>query len=65
MPTITTNDGTELYFKDWGEGPVVVLCHGWPLNADSWEAQALFLATNGFRVPGRRRTPAGTGTARS
>src|SRR5215218_4841268 len=50
MPTITTNDGTELYFKDWGEGPQVFLCHGWPLNADSWEAQALFLATNGFRV---------------
>jgi non-heme chloroperoxidase len=50
MPTITTADGTEIFFKDWGEGPVVVLCHGWPLNADSWDAQALFLATNGFRV---------------
>jgi non-heme chloroperoxidase len=50
MPTITTSDGAEIFFKDWGEGPVVVLCHGWPLNADSWDAQALFLATNGFRV---------------
>jgi non-heme chloroperoxidase len=50
MPTITTQDGTEIFFKDWGEGPVISLCHGWPLNADSWDAQALFLATNGFRV---------------
>ena len=50
MPTITTNDGTEIFFKDWGEGPPVFLCHGWPLNSDSWEAQGLFLATNGFRV---------------
>ena len=50
MPTITTADGTEIFFKDWGEGPVVALCHGWPLNADSWDAQALFLASNGFRV---------------
>jgi non-heme chloroperoxidase len=50
MPTITTSDGTEIYFKDWGEGPPVFLCHGWPLHSDSWEAQGLFLASNGFRV---------------
>jgi non-heme chloroperoxidase len=50
MPTITTSDGTEIFFKDWGEGPVVFLCHGWPLHSDSWEAQGLFLALNGFRV---------------
>src|SRR3954466_11800035 len=50
MPTITTSDGAEIFFKDWGEGPVIVLCHGWPLSSDSWDAQALFLATNGFRV---------------
>ena len=49
MPTITTNDGTEIFFKDWGEGPPVFLCHGWPLNSDSWEAQMLFLASNGYR----------------
>ena len=49
MPTITTTDGTELYYKDWGSGPPVVLCHGWPLSSDSWEAQMLFLAENGYR----------------
>lgn len=47
---ITTKDGTQLYYKDWGKGPTVVLSHGWPLNADSWEDQALFPAEHGFRV---------------
>lgn len=50
MGTITTRDGTEIYYKDWGKGPVVVLSHGWPLNSDSWEAQMFFLASNGYRV---------------
>jgi non-heme chloroperoxidase len=49
MTTITTADGNEIYYKDWGEGRPVVLSHGWPLNADSWEAQMLFLASNGYR----------------
>ena len=49
MNTITTHDGTELYYKDWGSGPPVVFSHGWPLNSDSWEAQMLFLATRGCR----------------
>ena len=48
--TITTRDGVELYYKDWGHGPVIVLCHGWPLSSDSWESQMFFLANNGFRV---------------
>ena len=50
MGTITTKDGTEIYYKDWGQGPVVTFSHGWPLNADAWDGQMLFLAQNGFRV---------------
>jgi non-heme chloroperoxidase len=50
MSTITTKDATEIYYKDWGEGPVVKFSHGWPLNADAWDAQMLFLAQNGYRV---------------
>ena len=50
MSTITTKDGTQIYYKDWGTGPVVVLSHGWPLNSDSWESQMFFLANHGFRV---------------
>ena len=50
MPTITTSDGHEIYYKDWGEGPVVTFSHGWPLNADAWDGQMLFLAQNGFRA---------------
>jgi non-heme chloroperoxidase len=49
VSTITTKDGTQIYYKDWGSGPVVVLCHGWPLSSDSWESQMLFLAQNGYR----------------
>ena len=49
MSTIKTKDGTELYYKDWGTGPVVTFSHGWPLNADAWDGQMLFLAQNGFR----------------
>ena len=49
MSTITTSDGTEIYYKDWGEGPAVTLSHGWPLSADAWDGQMLFLAQHGFR----------------
>ena len=48
--TITTKDGTEIYYKDWGKGPVVTFSHGWPLSSDTWDGQMLFLAQNGFRV---------------
>ncbi len=50
MSTITAKDGTEIYYKDWGEGPVVTFSHGWPLNADAWDGQMLFLVQNGFRA---------------
>jgi non-heme chloroperoxidase len=50
MSTITVKDGTTIYYKDWGTGPVVTFSHGWPLNADAWDGQMLFLAQNGFRV---------------
>jgi non-heme chloroperoxidase len=49
MSTITTKDGTQIYYKDWGTGQPLVFCHGWPLSSDSWEAQMVFLASNGYR----------------
>ena len=50
MNTITTKDGTSIFYKDWGTGPTVVFSHGWPLNADAWDPQMLFLGQNGYRV---------------
>lgn len=52
MPSILTRDNVEIHYKDWGpkDGPVVILSHGWPLNADSWDRQAMFLADAGYRV---------------
>lgn len=50
MSTITTKDGTEIYYKEWGKGAVVTFSHGWPLNADAWDGQMLFLMHHGFRV---------------
>jgi non-heme chloroperoxidase len=49
MNTITTKDGTEIYYKDWGSGAPVVFSHGWPLTADAWENQMVFLASRGYR----------------
>jgi non-heme chloroperoxidase len=50
MSTITAKDGTTIYYKDWGTGPVLTFSHGWPLNADAWDGQMLFFAQNGFRA---------------
>jgi non-heme chloroperoxidase len=50
MSTITTNDGVEIFYKDWGSGQPIVFHHGWPLSADDWDAQMLFFVDKGFRV---------------
>ncbi len=50
MSSITTRDGTEIYYKDWGEGQPIVFHHGWPLTADDWDAQMLFFLRRGYRV---------------
>src|SRR5580704_3780396 len=49
MPRITTKDGTQIYYKDWGNGQPIVFSHGWPLSADAWEDQMIFLAAHGYR----------------
>lgn len=64
MPTITTEDGAHIYYKDWGprSGDVVTFSHGWPLNSDSWESQMLFLAERGYRCISHDRRGHGRST---
>ena len=50
MSSITTKDGTQIYYKDWGSGQPVVFSHGWPLSSDDWDAQMLFFLHHGYRV---------------
>lgn len=50
MPKVKTRDGTEIFYKDWGDGQPVVFSHGWPLTADAWDGQMAFLGTQGYRV---------------
>lgn len=50
MGTITTPDGTEIYYKDWGSGQPIVFSHGWPLSSDDWDNQMLFFLQQGYRV---------------
>jgi non-heme chloroperoxidase len=59
---VTASDGAQIFYKDWGTGPPIVLSHGWPLNSDSWEAQMLFLASSGFRVVAHDRRGHGRST---
>lgn len=50
MARITVQDGTEIFYKTWGEGQPIVFHHGWPLSGDDWDAQMMFFSQNGFRV---------------
>jgi non-heme chloroperoxidase len=50
MPTVTTNDNVEIFYKDWGSGQPIVFSHGWPLSADDWDTHMLFFVSKGFRV---------------
>jgi non-heme chloroperoxidase len=62
MSTVITDDGTEIFYKDWGQGSPVLLSHGWPLSSDSWETQMLSLAENGCRVIAHDRRGHGRST---
>ena len=62
MPTITTNDGVEIFYKDWGSGQPIVFSHGWPLSADDWDPQMLFFLAHGFRVIAHDRRGHGRST---
>ena len=62
MSTITTSDGTEIYYKDWGSGPPIVFHHGWPLSSDDWDAQMLFFLEHGYRVIAHDRRGHGRST---
>ncbi len=62
MPTITTRDGVEIFYKDWGEGQPVVFSHGWPLSADDWDAQMMFFVLRGYRVIAHDRRGHGRST---
>jgi len=62
MSTITTKDGTQIYYKDWGKGQPVVFSHGWPLSADDWDTQMLFFLKHGYRVIAHDRRGHGRST---
>ncbi|RHA38161.1 alpha/beta fold hydrolase [Cellulomonas rhizosphaerae] len=65
MATITTPDGTEIFYKDWGTGQPLVFSHGWPLSSDDWDAQLLFFVQHGFRVIAHDRRGHGRSTQTS
>ena len=62
MPTITTKDGAKIFYKDWGTGQPIVFSHGWPLNADAWDDQLFFFASNGYRAIAHDRRGHGRST---
>jgi non-heme chloroperoxidase len=62
MSTITTKDGVEIYYKDWGKGQPIVFSHGWPVSADDWDAQMLFFLNRGYRVIAHDRRGHGRST---
>jgi non-heme chloroperoxidase len=62
MPTITTSDGTEIFYKDWGSGEPIVFSHGWPLSADDWDTHMLFFLERGYRVIAHDRRGHGRST---
>ena len=62
MPTITTADGVEIFYKDWGSGQPIVFSHGWPLSADDWDTQMLFFLAEGYRVVAHDRRGHGRST---
>jgi non-heme chloroperoxidase len=62
MPIATMKDGTQIFYKDWGKGQVLVFHHGWPLSADDWDTQMLFFMDNGYRVIAHDRRGHGRST---
>jgi pimeloyl-ACP methyl ester carboxylesterase len=62
MPTVTTNDGTEIFYKDWGKGQPLFFHHRWPLSADDWDAQMMFFLNHGYRVIAHDRRGHGRST---
>jgi non-heme chloroperoxidase len=62
MPTITTKDGTQIFYKDWGTGQPIVFSHGWPLSADDWDGQMLYFGQRGYRVIAHDRRGHGRST---
>jgi non-heme chloroperoxidase len=65
MGTVTTSDGTEIYYKDWGSGQPLVFSHGWPLSSDDWDAQLMFFLGHGYRVVAHDRRGHGRSTQTS
>src|SRR5439155_15568227 len=65
MSTITTKDGAEIFYKDWGKGQPIVFSHGWPLTADDWDAQMMFFLNHGYRVIAHDRRGHGRSSQRA